>query len=90
MQLAITTDLFRLLILLTPRSACSLLTLEMGGPNCNSKMELKKGPWTREEDQKLLAYIEQHGHGSWRTLPTKAGIHSHIYILLVPKFNSQA
>ncbi|KAG6429728.1 hypothetical protein SASPL_107781 [Salvia splendens] len=38
------------------------------------KAELKKGPWSREEDQKLLTYIEQHGHGSWRTLPTKAGL----------------
>ncbi|KAK4430017.1 Transcription factor [Sesamum alatum] len=37
-------------------------------------VELKKGPWTREEDQKLLAYIEEHGHGSWRSLPTKAGL----------------
>ncbi|KAH6798089.1 myb domain protein 16 [Perilla frutescens var. hirtella] len=46
----------------------------MGGTNCNSKSELKKGPWTREEDQKLLAYIQEHGHGSWRTLPTKAGL----------------
>jgi myb proto-oncogene protein len=34
---------------------------------------LKKGPWTPEEDQKLLAYIEEHGHGSWRALPAKAG-----------------
>ncbi|GJN02685.1 hypothetical protein PR202_ga20063 [Eleusine coracana subsp. coracana] len=34
---------------------------------------LKKGPWTPEEDQKLLAYIEQHGHGCWRSLPAKAG-----------------
>nr|AGO03565.1 MIXTA-like 1 [Erythranthe lewisii] len=38
------------------------------------KAELKKGPWTREEDQKLLAYIEEHGHGSWRALPAKAGL----------------
>lgn len=52
-------------------------TLEMVGKeaSCNDpKAELKKGPWSREEDQKLLTYIEQHGHGSWRTLPTKAGI----------------
>lgn len=46
----------------------------MGGADCNSKADqLKKGPWTREEDQKLLAYIDQHGYGSWRTLPAKAG-----------------
>ncbi|KAH6763113.1 myb domain protein 16 [Perilla frutescens var. hirtella] len=42
--------------------------------NGHEKMELKKGPWTREEDQKLLAYIEEHGHGSWRALPAKAGL----------------
>ncbi|XP_031281176.1 transcription factor MYB106-like [Pistacia vera] len=35
---------------------------------------LKRGPWTPEEDQKLLAYIQQHGHGSWRCLPEKAGL----------------
>ncbi|XP_051121986.1 transcription factor MYB106-like [Andrographis paniculata] len=46
----------------------------MGRPNSHAKEELKKGPWTREEDQKLLAYIEEHGHGSWRSLPAKAGL----------------
>ncbi|KAI3467317.1 hypothetical protein Pfo_023980 [Paulownia fortunei] len=46
----------------------------MGRPNCHAKVELKKGPWTREEDQKLLAYIDEHGHGSWRSLPAKAGL----------------
>ncbi|XP_071736512.1 transcription factor MYB106-like [Rutidosis leptorrhynchoides] len=35
---------------------------------------LKKGPWTSEEDRKLVAYIEEHGHGSWRALPVKAGL----------------
>nr|AGN52075.1 MYB-related transcription factor [Salvia miltiorrhiza]AGN52185.1 MYB-related transcription factor [Salvia miltiorrhiza] len=45
------------------------------GSDCKDSMaKLKKGPWTREEDQKLLAYIEEHGHGSWRTLPSKAGL----------------
>ena len=37
------------------------------------KAVLKKGPWTREEDEKLMAYIQQHGHGSWCSLPAKAG-----------------
>ncbi|KAE8719426.1 Transcription factor MYB51 [Hibiscus syriacus] len=36
--------------------------------------ELKKGPWTPDEDQKLLAYIQQHGFGNWRFLPEKAGL----------------
>jgi myb proto-oncogene protein len=40
---------------------------------CFEKVGLKKGPWTPEEDQKLLDYIEEHGHGSWRALPAKAG-----------------
>ncbi|KAF3431494.1 hypothetical protein FNV43_RR26225 [Rhamnella rubrinervis] len=46
----------------------------MGRSPCCSKVGLKKGPWTPEEDQKLLAYIEQHGHGSWRALPANAGL----------------
>ncbi|KAM1009659.1 hypothetical protein FF1_045071 [Malus domestica] len=46
----------------------------MGRSPCCDKVGLKKGPWTPEEDQKLLAYIEEHGHGSWRALPTKAGL----------------
>ncbi|XWS44330.1 hypothetical protein CRYUN_Cryun15aG0036000 [Craigia yunnanensis] len=46
----------------------------MGRSPCCDKVGLKKGPWTPEEDQKLLAYIEEHGHGSWRALPGKAGL----------------
>ncbi|RZR97383.1 hypothetical protein BHM03_00026555 [Ensete ventricosum] len=45
----------------------------MGRSPCCEKVGLKKGPWTPEEDQKLLAYIEKHGNGSWRALPAKAG-----------------
>ncbi|XP_019442682.1 PREDICTED: transcription factor MYB34-like isoform X5 [Lupinus angustifolius] len=46
----------------------------MGRSPCCDKVGLKKGPWTPEEDQKLLAYIEEHGHGCWRALPSKAGL----------------
>ncbi|CAI0388417.1 unnamed protein product [Linum tenue] len=46
----------------------------MGRSPCCDKVGLKKGPWTPEEDQMLLAYIEEHGHGSWRALPSKAGL----------------
>ncbi|KAF3437635.1 hypothetical protein FNV43_RR20391 [Rhamnella rubrinervis] len=42
-------------------------------PNWDST-GLKRGPWTPEEDQKLLAYVQHHGHGSWRSLPQKAGL----------------
>jgi len=34
---------------------------------------MKKGPWTPEEDEKLIAYIKKHGQGNWRTLPKNAG-----------------
>ncbi|KAH9615989.1 hypothetical protein KSS87_006966 [Heliosperma pusillum] len=46
----------------------------MGRSPCCDKLGLKKGPWTPEEDQKLLAFIEEHGHGNWRALPSKAGL----------------
>ncbi|XP_073149411.1 transcription factor MYB106-like [Henckelia pumila] len=42
--------------------------------NSSENLEVKKGPWTRDEDQKLCEYIEQFGHGSWRALPAKAGL----------------
>jgi len=46
----------------------------MGRAPCCEKVGLKKGPWTPEEDQKLVTYIQEHGHGSWRALPQKAGL----------------
>lgn len=38
-----------------------------------SKVGLKKGQWTREEDKKLIAYVTKHGHGNWHSLPSRAG-----------------
>ncbi|CAM0875302.1 unnamed protein product [Alopecurus aequalis] len=49
-------------------------TTPMERSPCCYKIGLKKGPWTLEEDEKLLAHIEEHGHGSWRALPSKAGL----------------
>ncbi|XP_027161867.1 transcription factor MYB41 isoform X1 [Coffea eugenioides] len=43
-------------------------------PCCDKKMGLKKGPWTPEEDEKLIEYINKNGHGSWRSLPRNAGL----------------
>lgn len=34
---------------------------------------LKKGPWTEEEDLKLIQYIRANGPGKWRSLPKYAG-----------------
>ncbi|KAF6161314.1 hypothetical protein GIB67_009201 [Kingdonia uniflora] len=35
---------------------------------------LKKGPWTPEEDERLVDYVQRHGHRSWRALPKLAGL----------------
>ncbi|CAA6669647.1 unnamed protein product [Spirodela intermedia] len=46
----------------------------MGRSPCCEEEGLKKGPWTPEEDKKLVEYIQNHGHGSWRALPKSAGL----------------
>ncbi|KAL2348928.1 hypothetical protein Fmac_002928 [Flemingia macrophylla] len=43
-------------------------------PYCDESSSVKKGPWTPEEDEKLIEYINKQGHGSWRTLPKRAGL----------------
>ncbi|KAK6150414.1 hypothetical protein DH2020_015346 [Rehmannia glutinosa] len=44
----------------------------MGRSPCCDDSGLKKGPWTPEEDDKLIKFINKHGHGSWRALPKLA------------------
>ncbi|CAK7349964.1 unnamed protein product [Dovyalis caffra] len=46
----------------------------MGRAPCCDKNGLKKGPWTPEEDHKLITYIQLHGPGNWRSLPKDAGL----------------
>ncbi|KAA8542964.1 hypothetical protein F0562_024112 [Nyssa sinensis] len=41
---------------------------------CCSKVGMKRGPWTPEEDQLLASYIKREGEGRWRTLPKRAGL----------------
>ncbi|KAJ1395651.1 SANT/Myb domain [Sesbania bispinosa] len=43
-------------------------------PCCDEESGVKKGPWTPEEDEKLIHYINKNGHGSWRTLAKRAGL----------------
>ncbi|KAA8528428.1 hypothetical protein F0562_035783 [Nyssa sinensis] len=47
----------------------------MGRAPCCDKANVKKGPWSPEEDAKLKSYIEQHGTGgNWIALPQKIGL----------------
>ena len=45
----------------------------MGRPPCCDKEGVKKGPWTPEEDIILVSYIQEHGPGNWRAVPTNTG-----------------
>ncbi|XP_043711319.1 transcription factor MYB60-like [Telopea speciosissima] len=46
----------------------------MGRPPCCDKAGVKKGPWTPEEDIILVSYIQEHGPGNWRSVPTNTGL----------------
>ncbi|XP_052204925.1 transcription factor RAX3-like [Diospyros lotus] len=47
----------------------------MGRAPCCDKANVKKGPWSPEEDDKLKSYIEEHGTGgNWIALPQKIGL----------------
>ncbi|CAA6671059.1 unnamed protein product [Spirodela intermedia] len=47
----------------------------MGRAPCCDKANVKKGPWSPDEDAKLKAYIEEHGTGgNWIALPHKIGL----------------
>ncbi|MCL7029099.1 hypothetical protein MKW94_015425 [Papaver nudicaule] len=46
----------------------------MGRPPCCDKTGVKKGPWTPEEDIALVSFIQEHGPGNWRAVPTNTGL----------------
>lgn len=47
----------------------------MGRAPCCDKANVKRGPWSPEEDATLKRYVETHGTGgNWIALPQKAGI----------------
>ncbi|KAL3530512.1 hypothetical protein ACH5RR_009834 [Cinchona calisaya] len=47
----------------------------MGRAPCCDKANVKKGPWSPEEDAKLKEFIEKYGTcGNWIALPQKAGL----------------
>ncbi|KAL5201721.1 hypothetical protein ABZP36_036075 [Zizania latifolia] len=46
----------------------------MGRQPCCDKVGLKKGPWTAEEDQRLVSFLLSNGQCCWRAVPKLAGL----------------
>jgi len=46
----------------------------MGRQPCCDKEGVKRGPWTAEEDKKLISFILTHGRCCWRAVPKLAGL----------------
>ncbi|KAL5704385.1 hypothetical protein ACHQM5_022823 [Ranunculus cassubicifolius] len=46
----------------------------MGRSPCCSQNEVTKGPWTLEEDKRLVDCINKHGQGNWKGIPKLAGL----------------
>ncbi|KAM2281470.1 hypothetical protein ACFX1S_042065 [Malus domestica] len=46
----------------------------MGRQPCCDKLGVKKGPWTAEEDKKLVNFLLTHGQCCWRAVPKLAGL----------------
>ncbi|KAM7498209.1 hypothetical protein LguiA_022623 [Lonicera macranthoides] len=47
---------------------------KMGRKPWYDKNGMKKGAWSKEEDDKLSSYIQKFGHWNWRQLPKFAGL----------------
>lgn len=45
-----------------------------GFTNVEEEMDLRRGPWTVEEDLELINYIATHGEGQWNSLARCAGM----------------
>ncbi|OIW13434.1 hypothetical protein TanjilG_05324 [Lupinus angustifolius] len=46
----------------------------MGRHSCCYRQKLRKGLWSPEEDEKLLNFITNNGHGCWSSVPKLAGL----------------
>ncbi|KAH0874464.1 hypothetical protein HID58_071826, partial [Brassica napus] len=45
-----------------------------GRAPCCDKTKVKRGPWSPEEDLKLISFIQKFGHENWRSLPKQSGL----------------
>ncbi|CAD6339066.1 unnamed protein product [Miscanthus lutarioriparius] len=43
-------------------------------PSGHGVPELRKGPWTPDEDKRLKSYVEAHGEGNWNKVQRNAGL----------------
>ncbi|KAL8197995.1 hypothetical protein R6Q57_012080 [Mikania cordata] len=48
--------------------------MEKKPSNSSQEVEVRKGPWTMEEDLILINYIANHGEGVWNSLARSAGL----------------
>lgn len=46
----------------------------------DNNMDLRRGPWTVEEDLTLINYIALHGEGRWNSLARNAGNRSYSFV----------
>ncbi|XP_073145618.1 uncharacterized protein [Henckelia pumila] len=42
--------------------------------SCCNKQKVKRGLWSPEEDDKLIKYVSNYGHGCWSSVPRLAGL----------------
>ncbi|XP_010528247.1 PREDICTED: transcription factor MYB21 [Tarenaya hassleriana] len=50
------------------------MNMEKKGSSSSGDAEVRKGPWTMEEDLILINYIANHGEGVWNSLAKAAGL----------------
>lgn len=48
-------------------------TKSLSSSSSEDDNELRRGPWTLEEDTLLIQYIGRHGEGRWNLLANRAG-----------------
>ena len=42
-------------------------------PRSEEEMDVRKGPWTEEEDSMLKSYVNIHGEGRWNSVARLSG-----------------
>ncbi|KAL6007013.1 hypothetical protein ACLOJK_032509 [Asimina triloba] len=61
------------MIPLSPSDMTEISLMDKKGSN-SQEAEVRKGPWTMEEDLILINYIANHGEGVWNSLARSAGL----------------